>query len=215
MGLPIDGERLLVNSSPRTPSGEQIDPEERPAERQLATSVPVTLNTGAQVGDLSKSEIDFSARAIDFALQRSSQCVHCRWHDKKAWHKVRDAAQLSNDPEARRFLNEVRAELLTTGVVSMSGFAPDLRDPNDIDVEAALAGFGLCPRLSEIYKGPVWIHEIDTCSGALGPDGGALDVLFEPRDRHAALASVAGYDAVLQAAQGNRPFSIFSYLKKK
>jgi hypothetical protein len=208
-GLVVTGQSLTFSQQP------QVDAEGQTALRRFETRVGAghgAVNDGG-LGSI-PGIIEYQTTAGAMANGVRTACAACKHFDQKAWHQF---LAVSTGPgskaEDRETINGMRARLM------MAGYGPE-DDKGELDVEAALASFGICRVLSDWIEGalkvrdpihwPVVVGRDATCPTYVQAREHRMEVttpaapfgLYAPRDLDAKKIGAARYDAVLQGASG-------------
>lgn len=194
----IEKEEIVVSTADRDAQGRQIDAEERPAELQMQTAIPVTVGgEGNLVGALGNgSGVTIEGTALTFASGMSHQCYLCAHFDQHLFRRWKAKMELSPDLEERKQVNFLRAEVLGSGTAAQG---PD----GDVDVEQVLMSeFGICRAHTEIYKDTIITMKNSGCPDYPGPAGEKLSDSFKPKDRESLVESEDIRSRILSTAQG-------------
>lgn len=183
-----DRESLSIGAIPG------LEPEEQPVVREVATSVALRGDkTGELLGRLnSRVEITKSAHEVASGLRRI--CANCKNFDRDKAQQIFSAAKLTQDGqvELRNLHSNLVAENLSGGAMGLS----------IDDVVNACWMLGYCHAFSKVDN-DVIVHPLSNCPTE-SPHLGFSD-RFEPIDRAAVKRGDAGYDQIMEAAQGKTP----------
>jgi hypothetical protein len=218
MGIEIKSDTIVINTSDRDANGKQIDPEEKPAERQMGADIPVLTTGAGAAGVLPQASITADGTVGQFAMRYKGRCRLCVHFDRKAFLKWKSDVESSGDTERRKVLNALRAQLLSSSDASIAD--KHQGKDGDLDVEHALKEFGLCRVMQELLKDMVFVWPEAGCPET-DPAGIPFKAMFKPRDEDARRESDAGYDGILQAAKSGAPkrkatkINLLDYFAKK
>jgi len=214
---PIRKDLVVIGQSTDVSATPQTDPEAQVVRQQFHTQAGVGYgkdNNGG-LGGL-PAIVEYRTQAGEFANAAKSACGVCRHFDKRSWlkHLSKTEGPLGSK-EDRETLNQMRGRLM------MAGYGP--KDGNgEVDIEAALATFGVCRPLSDIIEGwvgknpihwPVLVSDSANCPTYVQAEGHRTEIvtpaapfgLFKPLDLDARKVGDQRRDLVLFTAAGKQP----------
>jgi len=207
----VNADVIRVVPATHTPDGKPLEPEERPVVRDTQTGSVLSFNTGQVINAAQPTIIQQETTVGELALGLRRTCATCKHWDNLGWQAFRRECDKGEIGE-RAFVNEIRAAIDSSQDIRYrEQHAIDPNDPNDVDIEHALDGLGLCRALTEIRSRfqqrffPVVTHPWAGCPDEKEPDGTCVSDLYQPRDRGAATAASRAYDKLMEMARTKAP----------
>ena len=185
----ISDDKLTIVPATRDESGKQIDPEERPAQREM--SVVTEISLGSAVREMAHdTKVQIEKPAGEMAQELSQICSSCAHWDNAGWR--REYLLNKNDPNFKKTFDGLRGQILGGNFAGI--------DP--VAVERVMLGLGFCQALGQTFKIPFTTHPKESCPNKTGPLGEDCSKFFKAKSRRDERESLGVRDAILDAAQG-------------
>lgn len=185
----ISDDKLVVVPATRDETGKQLDPEERPAHREI--SVVTEISLGTAVKELAHdSKVKIEKPAGEMADELSKICSSCSHWDNAGWKS--EYKRLKDDPAFAKTFAGLRGQILGGNFAGLDPAA----------VERVMNGLGFCQALGHTFGHPFTTHPKESCPERTGPMGEDCSKFFKVKSRRDEKDLLGVRDAVLNAAQG-------------
>ncbi len=185
----ISDDKLVVVPATRDAYGKQIDPEERPAHREMAVVTEISLGTA--VKEMAHdTKVQIEKPAGEMAQELSQICSSCSHWDNAGWQQ--EYRKNKNDPQFKKTFDGLRGQILGGNFAGL--------DPTA--VERVMMGLGFCQALGATFGFPFTVHPKGSCPEKTGPLGEDCSKFFKARSRRDEKDSLGVRDSILNAAQG-------------
>lgn len=205
--MELKSDVIRIAPATHTPDGKPLEPEERPAERVIATGAPLSFSTGQKISDSFPSVIHEATTAGAIAQGVRRLCQTCEYFDNPGWMEFKNKA-IVGSKEDRELINEIRyaIDYATSQDAATRAMHEDETD-GSLDLEHALNAMGFCRAMTEVCSrfemkfSPQIVHPHASCPDMQGPNGESFSNLYKPRKGAPQSEAAKAYDAIMRAAQ--------------